>query len=90
VQYFGVIQEIAGKRQEDFEISGSCSLLSLLKLVTGKHGRSMESYLFEPNLLTPRQIHLFLVNGKVRTAGQISTVILDNDSVVTIVPTQGG
>jgi len=90
VQYFGVIREIAGSRQEDFEVSGPRSLLALLKLLTDKYGYSMEAYLFEPKSTTPRPIHNFLVNGVVHTAGQISDVTPEKDSVVSIVPTQGG
>ena len=90
VKYFGVIREIAGKRDEIVEVFSSIILLDLLRILTANYGSSMESYLFEPNVTTPRPIHLYLVNGKAFNAEQTSGVILGEGSVVSIIPTQGG
>lgn len=90
MKYFGVIREIAGKRDEVVEMSNSVSLLDLLRILTIKYGRNLESYLFEPNANTPRPIHLYLVNENAFTAGQTPGVRLAEGSVVSIIPTQGG
>jgi len=90
VRYFGVIREIAEKREETFEVPVAVTLLSLLRTVAAKYGGNMESYLFDSNAITLRPIHMYLLNGEAFKAGQASTVRLDEDSVVSIIPTQGG
>ena len=90
VRYFGVIREIAEKREETFEVPVAVTLLSLLRTVAAKYGGNMESYLFDSNAITPRPIHMYLLNGEAFKAGQASTVRLDEGSVVSIIPTQGG
>jgi molybdopterin converting factor small subunit len=90
VKYFGVIREIAGKREETLEVSASVTVLDLLRTLALKYGSNMESYLFDPNAITPRPIHLYLLNGETLTAGQTSTAMVDEGTVVSIIPTQGG
>jgi len=90
VKYFGVIREIAGKREETFEVPVSITLLDLLRRLAAKYGGNMESYLFDPNANTPRPIHMYLLNGEAFTAGQTSAAMLGEETVVSIIPTQGG
>ncbi len=90
MKYFGVIREIAGKREETLEVPASVTLLDLLRTLAVKYGSNMESYLFDSNVDTPRPIHLYLLNGKAFTAGQASASMLDEGTVVSIIPTQGG
>lgn len=90
VKYFGVIREIAGKREETFELPASVTLLDLLRRLAAKYGGNMKSYLLESNADTPRPIHLYLLNGKAFTAGQTSAAMLGEGTVVSIIPTQGG
>jgi len=90
VAYFGVVREIVGKREETVEVPSSIALLGLLKILTVKYGSNLAAYLFELNSLTPRPIHLYLVNGKAYTAGETTAVTLREGSVVSIIPTQGG
>jgi len=90
VEYFGVVREIAGKREETLEVPTAIALLGLLKILAVKYGNDLASYLFEPKSLIPRPIHLYLVNGEAYTAGETTTVTLGEGSVVSIIPTQGG
>lgn len=90
MKYFGVIREIAGKREETFEVHASVTLLDLLRTLAVKYGGNMESYLFDPNENTPRPIHMYLLNGEAFTAGQSSVAMLGEGTVVSIIPTQGG
>ena len=90
MKYFGVLREIVGRREESVDVAESITLLDLLRLLTVRHGSSMKSYIFDENANVPRPIHLYLVNGKTFSASQISTVALDEESVVSIIPTQGG
>jgi molybdopterin converting factor small subunit len=90
VKYYGVLREIAGKREETVEMPASSTLLGLIRNLAVKYGDSMESYLFDPNLNAPRPIHVYLVNGKTLTSGQTSVAMLSEGSVVSILPTQGG
>ena len=90
MKYFGVIREIAGKREETLEVPASVTLLDLLRTLAVKYGSNLESYLFDSNADTPRPIHLYLLNGKAFTAGQTSVTMLDEGTVVSIIPTQGG
>jgi len=90
VRYFGVVREIAGKREETLELSAPVTLLDLLRTLAVKYGRKMESYLFDPNKFTPRAIHLYLLNGESFTADQTSAAMLGEGAVVSIIPTQGG
>ena len=90
VKFFGVIREIAGKRDETFEVPASVTLLDLLRTLAVKYGGNMESYLFDPVANTPRPIHMYLLNGEVFTAGQTSAVMLGEGTVISIIPTQGG
>ena len=90
MKYFGVIREIAGKREETLEVPASVTLLDLLRTLAVKYGSNLESYLFDSNTDTPRPIHLYLLDGKAFTAGQTSATMLDEGTVVSIIPTQGG
>lgn len=90
MKYYGVMREITRKREENIEVADSITLSHLVRLLAVKYGRSMESYIFDQNTNAPRPIHLYLVNGKTFTATQTSNTKLEERSVVSIIPTQGG
>jgi len=90
VKYFAVMREIAGKGEETIEVAESMALLHLLRLLALRYGKSLESYVFEQSTNTPRPILQYLVNGETFAASQTPTTILDQGSVVSIIPTQGG
>jgi molybdopterin converting factor small subunit len=90
LKYYGVMREITQKREENVEVEDSIMLSHLVRLMVVKYGTSMESYVFDQNTNAPRPIHLFLVNGKIFTASQTSNTKLEEGSVISIIPTQGG
>ncbi|MGA3405096.1 MAG: MoaD/ThiS family protein [Candidatus Bathyarchaeia archaeon] len=90
VKYFAVMREIAGKGEETIEFAASLTLLELLKLLAIRYGMNMETYVFDRRTNTPRPILQYLVDGRTFTASQTSTTVLNDESVVSIIPTQGG
>ena len=84
------MREISGKEEETIEVAGSMTLVDLLRLLATRYGREMESYVFDQCTGTPRPILQYLVDGELFTASEASITMLKEESVVSIMPTQGG
>ncbi|MGH2637806.1 MAG: MoaD/ThiS family protein [Rhabdochlamydiaceae bacterium] len=62
VRYFGMLREVAGRRQEVFNIDDSSSATELIKLLSAKHGQKFTEFIFDPRGRL-RQGFAFAVNG---------------------------
>ncbi len=47
VLYFGMLRELAGKREERVEIEGSSSLSDLVRVISEKHNSKFRNFVFE-------------------------------------------
>ena len=90
VKYFAVMREISGKRMETIEIKGSIRLVDLLRLLAARYGREMDSYVFDQCTGALRPILQYMVDGETHTASEAYSTMVKEESVVSIMPTQGG
>ncbi|MCL4518923.1 MAG: MoaD/ThiS family protein [Thaumarchaeota archaeon] len=47
IRYFGILRELAGKREESIAIEDSASTAELVERITELHGKKFSEYVFE-------------------------------------------
>jgi molybdopterin converting factor small subunit len=49
VRYYGMLHDLVGKRSEILGIDEKETASELVKMITSKHGKKVEDFVFEPN-----------------------------------------
>jgi len=90
VKFFTTLREIAGKKEDQIELSRSVTVEALLRQLAKKYGKEFEDYIYDE--LGNIHGHLqFLVNGKSITALQgLKTKLREGDQVAILPPVGGG
>ena len=91
VKFFAAGREIAGVREENFEVQDSATVRHLLRLLADKHGKQLEEYLFDPKTGEPRPHLTFLIDGRsVSMQQSFDTVLSDGCALAIVPPVAGG
>jgi len=90
VKFFTTLREIAGKKEDQIELSRSVTVEALLRQLAKKYGKEFEDYVYD-ELGNVRGHLQFLVNGKSITALQgFKTKLREGDQVAILPPVGGG
>jgi len=92
VQYYGVARVMLGKLEETLEVKPLTTLLELIRLIANLHNGSLGTYLIDPATSNVRAhpALTYLVDGQTVPYHEINTILLENGSTVSIIPTQAG
>ncbi len=90
VQYFTVIRNITGKKEEALEILAETSVLKLLEQLIEKYGAAFQRIVQSGSNFPGLKV-LFLVNGQnTETLGGLNTTLKNGDTLSIIPPLSGG
>ncbi len=90
VQYFTIIRNITGKKDEALEILGETSVLKLLELLIEKYGAAFQRIVQSGSNFPGLKV-LFLVNGQnIETIGGLNTTLKNGDTLSIVPPLSGG
>ena len=91
VKYMAAAREITGCREEIIETDDSCTLLTVLRLLSEKHGLKMRDYLFDSATGKPRPHLRFLLEDKsVSTDKEFETTLTGEHTLLIVPPVSGG
>jgi molybdopterin synthase sulfur carrier subunit len=91
VKYFATVREIAGKKEDVFQVEDGATVESLLQILSKMYGSKFENYVFDEKTHTPRDYLQFLVDGKSASTLQgLKTKITDGCQFAIIPPVGGG
>jgi MoaD family protein len=91
VQYFGYIQNMVNKREEQFELEEDASLSDLLNTMVGTHGKAFAKEVYEPGLKDVKTGFCVTVNGVLMgQLGGVDTKLADGDNVILMSLMSGG
>ncbi len=94
VKYFTTLRELAGKPQEEFDVSEDMTLADLIRKVATKYGKEAYTYLYQDRKDEKEKIDpgiYFLINGKnARFLVGLNTHLEDGNTVAIIPPIGGG
>ena len=89
VQYFAIVREMVGLRDEVLNLTLGTTVLELLKLIVTKHTQ-LKDYLFDPKTALPRSNLQFLVNDNLISALKGFETPMTQDCTFAIIPPVGG
>jgi len=89
VQYFAIVREMVGLRDEVLNLTLGTTVLELLKLIVTKHTQ-LKDYLFDPKTALPRSNLQFLVNDNLISALKGFETPMNQDCTFAIIPPVGG
>ncbi|OFX17921.1 hypothetical protein A3K71_06125 [archaeon RBG_16_50_20] len=91
IQYFAIIRELVGQREEVIDLEKKTNVLDLLKLLATKHGEKFMQYIFDPATGNPRLYLQFLINQEsISSLSGFSTILPENSTFAIIPPVGGG
>jgi MoaD family protein len=90
IQYFAIVRELVGQREEVIDLERKTNVLDLLKLLGTRHGEKFMQYVFDPATGNPRLYLQFLVNQESISSLSGFSTILPEDSTFAIIPPVGG
>ena len=92
VEYYGVASVMLGKLEETLEVKKPTTLLELILLIAKLHDGSLGTYLIDPATMNVRAhpALTYLVNGQTIPYHEVANIFLEDDSTVSIIPTQAG
>ena len=92
VEYYGVSREMLRKSEETLQVKNPTTLLELILLIAKLHDGPLGTYLIDPATLNVRDRYglRYLVNGQMIPYHEVANTFLEDDSTVSIIPTQAG
>lgn len=90
VRFFTTLREITGRKEEQIEFPKTATIDSLLKQLSGKHGKEFDDYMFD-ELGDVRGHIQILINGQsINTTRGFKTRLKDGDQIAILPPVGGG
>ncbi|HUO41648.1 MAG TPA: MoaD/ThiS family protein [Methylomirabilota bacterium] len=89
VQYFAIVREMVGLRDEVLNLTHGTTVLDLLKLIVTNHTQ-LKDYLFDPKTSLPRSNLQFLVDDNLISALKGFETPMTRDCTFAIIPPVGG
>jgi len=90
VRYFGILHDLVGKRSETLTVGESDTILDLVKLISSKHGKKFEEFVFDSKGKI-RPGLAFAINGSsVERSSLGKTECKDVKEFVILPPISGG
>jgi len=89
IQYFAIVREMVGLRDEVLDLTRGTTVLDLLKLIVMKHNQ-LKDYLFDPKTALPRSNLQFLVDDNLISALKGFETSMTKDCTFAIIPPVGG
>jgi MoaD family protein len=91
IQYFAIVRELVGLREETLEMNEKTTVLDALRVLAEKHGEQLRDYVFDSETGNPRSYLQFLVNeDSITSLNGLSTVLKENSRLAIIPPVGGG
>jgi MoaD family protein len=91
VQYFGYIQNMVKKREEQFEMREGASLSDLLDKMAGVYGETFTKEVYEPGLKDVKTGFCVTINGVLMgQLGGMDAKLDDGDNVILMSLMSGG
>lgn len=91
VKYMAAAREIAGSKEETVEMDDSCTVMSLLKTLSEKHGQRMREFLFDLATNRPRPNLHFLLDGRsIHMINGFETTLKRGSTFLIVPPVAGG
>ena len=91
VRYFGYIQNMVNKREEQFELGENASLADLLSKMAGVYGEAFRKEVYEPGLKNVKTGFCVTVNGVLMDQlGGVDTKLGDGNDVILMSLMSGG
>jgi len=89
VQYFALVREMVGLRDEVLNLAHGSTVLDLLKVLATRHTQ-LKDYLFDPKTAMPRPNLQFLVDDNLISALKGFETPMTKDCTFAIIPPVGG
>jgi len=89
VQYFAIIREMVGLREEVLNLTQGITVLDLLKFIVTRHVQ-LRDYIFDPKTEYPRPNLQFLVDDNLISALKGFETSMTQDCTFAIIPPVGG
>ena len=89
VQYFAIVREIVGLRDEVLNLTEGITVLDLLKIIVTRHSQ-LKEYIFDPKTEYPRPNLQFLVDDNLISALKGFETSMTQDCTFAIIPPVGG
>jgi len=89
VQYFAIIREMVGLREEVLNLTQGITVLDLLKFIVTRHAQ-LRDYIFDPKTEYPRPNLQFLVDDNLISALKGFETSMTQDCTFAIIPPVGG
>jgi len=89
VQYFAIVREMVGQRDEVLNLTQGITVLDLLKVIVTRHTQ-LKSYIFDPKTESPRSNLQFLVDDNLISALKGFETPMTQDCTFAIIPPVGG
>jgi len=90
VRYFGMLHDLAGMRSETFNVDESDTVLDLVKLISSKHGKRFEDFVFDPKGKIRPGIAFAVDGSSVERSSLGKTACKDVKEFVILPPISGG
>ncbi len=90
LEYFAIIREITGIREEIVELPSESTVLDLLKVLAQKHGEKFRDYVLDTASGVPRQNLQYLLNQETILKQNGFGTKLNEGAVFAIIPPVGG
>ena len=89
VQYFAIVREMVGLRDEVLNLAQGITVLDLLKIIVTRHSQ-LNEYIFDPKTKSPRPNLQFLVDDNLISALKGFETSMTQDCTFAIIPPVGG
>ena len=89
VQYFAIVREMVGLRDEVLNLTQGITVLDLLKIIVTRHSQ-LKEYIFDPKTEYPRRNLQFLVDDNLISALKGFETSMTQDCIFAIIPPVGG
>jgi len=89
VQYFAIIREMVGLREEVLNLTQGITVLDLLKFIVTRHVQ-LRDYIFDPKTEYPRPNLQFLVDDNLISVLKGFETSMTQDCTFAIIPPVGG